>query len=209
MFAAALTSAAYSLGWPAVEAAAKPAALLLLIASFAMREGPRDVKRLVLAGLAASLAGDVLLLSPALFLPGLVAFLVAHGFYITAFARGVGFLPSRVAVVVIGAFTALVFASIWPGVGADLRVAIVVYAAVVACDAAQATGRAAALRNRAAVAVAAGAILFMFSDMTIALFKFGHVGWPVDHLTLPTYYLAQGLIAFCVLPRMRLKELKT
>ena len=43
----------------------------------------------------------------------------------------------------------------------------------------------------------------MVSDMTIALFKFGHVGWPVDQWTLPTYYLAQGLIAFCVLPRAR------
>ena len=38
---------------------------------------------------------------------------------------------------------------------------------------------------------------------TIALFKFGHVGWPADQWTLPPYYLAQGLIAFCVLPRSR------
>ncbi len=51
--------------------------------------------------------------------------------------------------------------------------------------------------------MAAGAILFMLSDMTIALFKFGHVGWPADQWTLPPYYLAQGLIAFCVLPRSR------
>ncbi len=76
------------------------------------------MKRLVLAALAASLAGDVLLLSPSLFPPGLVAFLVAHGFYISAFSRGVGFLPSRVAAVVIGAFAAVVFAFVWPGVGA-------------------------------------------------------------------------------------------
>ena len=55
------------------------------------------MKRLVLAALIASLAGDALLLSPALFLPGLVAFLIAHGFYIAAFSRGVGFLPSRIA----------------------------------------------------------------------------------------------------------------
>ena len=65
------------------------------------------------------------------------------------------------------------------------------------------------LRDPAAVAVAAGAILFMLSDMTIALFKFGHVGWPADLWTLPTYYLAQGLIAFCVLPRMRRREIET
>jgi hypothetical protein len=43
----------------------------------------------------------------------------------------------------------------------------------------------------------------MLSDMTIALTKFGDVGWPADQWTLPTYYLAQGLIVFCVLPRRR------
>ena len=32
----------------------------------------------------------------AIFLPGLVAFLIAHSFYIASFARRVGFLPSRV-----------------------------------------------------------------------------------------------------------------
>ena len=37
----------------------------------------------------------------------------------------------------------------------------------------------------------------------IALDKFGHVGWPADQWTLPTYYLAQGLIAIWALPRGR------
>ena len=100
----------------------------------------------------------------------------------------------------------LVFAFVWPGVDAGLRIGVAVYAAVVACDAAQATGRATVLRDRAAIAVAAGAILFMLSDMTIALTKFANVGWPVDQWTLPTYYLAQGLIAFFILPRARRAE---
>ncbi len=67
--------------------------------------------------------------------------------------------------------------------------------------AAQAAGRAIILRDRPAAAVAIGALLFMLSDITIALIKFAHVDWPADQWTLPTYYLAQGLIAFCVLPR--------
>ena len=204
IFAGALTSAAYSLGWSQVEYVAKPAALAFLIAAFTQREGGEDVKRLVLAALAASLLGDALLLSPGLFAPGLVAFLAAHAFYIAAFSRGVGFLPSRAAAAAVAAFAALVFAYVWPGVEAALKIPIVIYAAILACDAAQATGRATVKRNGAAAAVAAGAILFMLSDMTIALFKFGHVGWPVDLWTLPTYYAAQGLIAFFVLPRARL-----
>lgn len=204
-FAAATTCAAYALGWPGVEAAVKPAALALLIAAFAMRDGPLAVKRLVLAALAASLAGDTLLLSPPLFLPGLVAFLVAHGFYIAAFSRKVGFLPSRAALAVIGSFAALVLAFIWPGVGPGLETPVLLYVAVIVCDAAQAAGRAAILRDKAAIAVAAGAILFMLSDMTIALTQFGHVDWPADVWTLPSYYFAQGLIAFCVLPRKALQ----
>jgi alkylglycerol monooxygenase len=201
VFAAALTCSAYALGWTSVEDTAKPLAMALLILAFAMRQGRADVKWLVTAALVASLIGDTLLLSPSLFLPGLLAFLVAHGFYITAFSRGVGFLPSRVAATAIGAFAALVFAYVWPGVAAGLKIPVVVYAAVVACDAAQAAGRATVLRDRAAVAVGVGGILFMISDMTIAIFKFGDVSWAVDQWTLPTYYLAQGLIAFCVLPR--------
>ena len=205
-FAAAATCAAYALGWPGVESIVKPAALALLIVAFAVRDGPLDVKRLVLAALAASLVRDALLLSPSLFLPGLVAFLIAHSFYIAAFARRVGFLPSRVALLAIGAFAALVLAYVWRGVEAGLEAPVAIYVAFIVCDAAQATGRAAVLRDKAAIAVAAGAILFMLSDMTIAPIKFGHVGWPADQWTLPTYYVAQGLIAFCVLPRARRPE---
>jgi sterol desaturase/sphingolipid hydroxylase (fatty acid hydroxylase superfamily)/uncharacterized membrane protein YhhN len=198
---AALASVAYALGWPGVEAIAKPAAMALLIAAFASRAGPRDVKRLVLAALAASLIGDVLLLSPSHFLPGLAAFLVAHGFYIAAFSRGVGFLPSRVAAAAIALFAALALGFVWPGVAAGLKAPVAVYVAIIALDVAQAAGRATRLRDAAAIAVAVGAALFMASDLTIALWKFA--AWPVDQWTLPTYYLAQGLIAFCVLPRPR------
>ena len=100
-------------------------------------------------------------------------------------------------------WAALVLAAVWPGVGPDLKAPVAVYVGVIALMAAQAAGRAIALRDRAAVLVAAGALVFMASDLTIALAKFGDVGWPADQWTLPTYYLAQGLIAFFVLPRWR------
>ena len=78
-----------------------------------------------------------------------------------------------------------------------------VYVVAIALMAAQASGRASVLKDRAAVAVAAGALLFMVSDATIALVKFSRLDWPLDQWTLPTYYLAQGLIAFFILPRTR------
>jgi uncharacterized membrane protein YhhN len=200
-FAASLTSAAYAVDWPAVESAAKPAALALLIIAFAARKGPPDVKRLVLAALAASLVGDTLLLSHALFLPGLGAFLTAHGFYILAFSRGVGFLPSRLAAAAFATFAALALAYLWPAVAADLRAPVALYVGVIATMAAQAAGRATCLRDAASAAVALGAALFLLSDLTIALTKFAGAGSAADQGTLPMYYLAQGLIAFCVLPR--------
>jgi len=201
VFAAAATCAAYALDWPVVQDIMKPLAMALLILAFALRDGPRDIKRLVLLALAASLIGDALLLEPSLFLPGLVAFLAAHGFYIAAFSRGVGFLPSRAALAATAAFAALVLAALWSGVSPDLKAPVAVYVGVISLMAAQAIGRAIALRTGAAAAVAAGAFIFMLSDITIALDKFGNVGWPADQWTLPTYYLAQGLIAFFVLPR--------
>ncbi|HEY1453291.1 MAG TPA: lysoplasmalogenase, partial [Roseiarcus sp.] len=201
VFAAASTCAAYALDWPLVQDVMKPLAMGLLILSVAPRDGDRSVKRLVLGALAASLIGDALLLSPSLFLPGLVAFLAAHGFYIAAFSRGVGFLPSRAAVAAIAAFAALVLIFIWPGVAPGLKAPVAIYVGVIALMAGQAAGRAIRLRDAAATLVAAGALIFMASDMTIALAKFADAGWPADQWTLPTYYLAQGLIAFFVFRR--------
>lgn len=203
VFAAASASAAYALDWPLVQGVMKPLAMALLILSVAPRDGDKSVKRLVLGALAASLIGDTLLLSPSLFLPGLVAFLAAHGFYIAAFSRGVGFLPSRAALAGIAAFAALVLLFVWAGVAPGLKAPVAVYVGVIALMASQAAGRANVLRDSPATLVAAGAFTFMLSDMTIALGKFANVGWPADQWTLPTYYLAQGLIAFFVLARRR------
>src|SRR5262249_16335008 len=97
VFAASSTCAAFALDWPIVEGVMKASAMVLLLLAVAQREGPRDVKGLVLGALGASLIGDTLLLWPTLFLPGLAAFLAAHGFYVAAFSRRVGFLPSRLA----------------------------------------------------------------------------------------------------------------
>jgi alkylglycerol monooxygenase len=206
VFCAALNCVGYALDWRTLHDLGAPAAMTLLIAAVVAREGEGDVKGLVVGALTASLIGDTLLLWPSLFVAGLVAFLVAHGFYIAAFTRGVGFLPSRAALAAITAVAVCILYYVWyvwPGVGPELRAPVVVYVAVIALMAAQAAGRASVLKDRAAIAVAMGALMFMVSDTTLALAKFSSVDWPADQWTLPTYYLAQGLIAFCVLPRTR------
>jgi sterol desaturase/sphingolipid hydroxylase (fatty acid hydroxylase superfamily)/uncharacterized membrane protein YhhN len=203
VFCAALSCAAYALGWEAVHGLAKPAAMVLLIAAVITRQGESGVKRLVIGALIASLVGDALLLRPSLFAPGLFAFLIAHAFYIAAFTRGVGLLPSRAALAVIAGLACCIVLLVWPGVGVELRAPVAVYVVAIALMAAQASGRASVLKDHAAVAVAVGALLFMVSDATIALVIFSRLDWPLDQWTLPTYYLAQGLIAFFILPRMR------
>ena len=132
---------------------------------------------------------------------GLVAFLVAQVCYVLAFSRGVGFLPSKEALAAVAVFVALVLAMIWPGIGAGLKAPVALYVAMLGLMVAQATGRATVLRDRAAVLVAVGAAVFMASDLTLALATFGVTNWPVDQATLPTYYCAQALIAFFILPR--------
>ena len=198
--ALATASAALGIGW--LHLVFKPLALAIAIffaARRAMAAG--TVTRfdgLLLAGLAASLAGDVLLMGPAtLFVPGLVAFLLAHLAYIALFSMGVGMFPRRgvlVATLLIGAG---MYAFLWlGGLPAALRIPVAAYVVVIACMAAQAIGRAAVLHGADPSArwVAVGACFFMLSDSLLATNRFV-TPLPLASLwVLGTYYAAQMLI---------------
>ena len=76
----------------ALERIAKPAVMVALIAAAAHRDAGRSRRRSavrpwLVAALVASLVGDVLLLPPGRFVPGLLAFLVAHLAYVVAFVQ--------------------------------------------------------------------------------------------------------------------------
>jgi len=205
--ALATASAALGIGW--LHLVFKPLALAIAIffaARRAMAAG--TVTRfdgLLLAGLAASLAGDVLLMGPAtLFVPGLVAFLLAHLAYIALFSMGVGMFPRRgvlVATLLIGAG---MYAFLWlGGLPAALRIPVAAYVVVIACMAAQAIGRAAVLHatDPSARWVAVGACFFMLSDSLLATNRFV-TPLPLASLwVLGTYYAAQMLIVRNARPR--------
>lgn len=180
----------------AVHAVAKPLATALLIVAVWQRGlGDRDpgFARLLTAGLTFSLAGDVALLFPGLFIVGLVAFLGAHLCYIALFKRGVPWLPSRAALAATLAAAAALYVVLFPGLDPVLRVAVAVYATAIAVMAAQAIGRAVVLGAGAAAAV--GAVLFMVSDSLLATDRFAHA-LPLARLwVLATYWAAQWLIA--------------
>ncbi|AVQ83559.1 MULTISPECIES: lysoplasmalogenase family protein [unclassified Variovorax] len=198
--ALATASAALGIGW--LHLVFKPLALAIAIffaARRAMAAG--TVTRfdgLLLTGLAASLAGDVLLMGPAtLFVPGLVTFLLAHLAYIALFSMGVGMFPRRgvlAATLLIGAG---MYAFLWlGGLPAALRIPVAAYVVVIACMAAQAIGRAAVLHatDPSARWVAVGACFFMLSDSLLATNRFV-TPLPLASLwVLGTYYTAQMLI---------------
>ncbi len=173
---------------------AKPLAiLLLLLVGLAGRPG--GYRTLIAAGLACSLAGDVLLLFPNLFLAGLVAFLFAHLCYIGALAPGVAFRGAAIARLVYATLAIAMVAALWPVLDPVMRIAIALYAAFLVAMAGQAAGRWALLRTPAARSAGIGAAWFLLSDGLLALDRF-RVSIPGARLgVLATYYLAQWLIA--------------
>ena len=165
--ALAIASAPWALDRPWLNLAFKPVATLAIIVWVLAQstEGrPAGVRRWILAGLVASLAGDIALLWPQRgFLAGLVSFLVGPACYLVAF---VGY----------AALAAVILSRLWPGVPAELHVPVVVYVAALAAMAAQTAAvawreRHGAEATRWRVAGIGGA-LFLASDATLAADRF-------------------------------------
>ncbi len=176
--------------------------LILWLASRAVVPVSPRYRSAVLAGIALSLVGDVFLMLPYdLFVPGLVAFLLAHICYITAFVAGSGF---RQKIVGVAAFAAIGAANLWfllPRLPAALVIPVLAYVAVLTSMAGLAVARAWALRDgdaggiRAARSAAIGGTLFVLSDSLLAWDKFGGGIAFAPLWVLASYYAAQWCIA--------------
>ena len=176
---------------------AKPLATALVFA-LAWRARPAVSARyrhFVLAGIACSLAGDVLLMLPGdLFVPGLVAFLLGHACFIAALLGDSRFAVPAWPLLACLAYGIANLAALWGAIAAPLRVPVIVYVAVLCSMAGQALAR--ALRGEAPARLAAcGALLFMLSDSVLAWDRF-RGPLPLASLwVLATYYLALWWIA--------------
>ena len=196
--AAALATATAAQGWIDLHRVFKPLAMVLAIAFVVSRAGWLRTRAagdlMLLPALVLCLAGDVFLMFPGYFIPGLVSFLVAHLCYLTLFRQGVPWFPSGRALAATLAAAAVMYAILFPHLGPVLKVAVAAYAVVIALMAAQAIGRATLLRDPASVAVAVGSGLFMLSDALLAINRFAQPLPMAQFWVLATYYAAQVLI---------------
>ena len=181
----------------------KPLTTLLILA-FAWPRGAAAPKqrRFIRIGLVLSLIGDVFLMWPKEgFMPGLVAFLLAHLAYIAAFAVPVRLAARPLVFVGCAALALLILAQLWPGIPGALRAPVVAYVVCLSTMAAQALvwWRSSVARVTADVSLARwaalGGVLFMVSDSLLAANKFA-APLPLAALwILATYWLAQACIA--------------
>lgn len=179
----------------------KPLIVISLIAYYYFSCPREDRSPMFILALVACLAGDVFLMSPDYFIPGLVAFLIGHVLYIFSYRQHQndadvdslrGLQRARLSFPIILAGTGLVVI-LYPVLG-NLRIPVMVYAAVITTMVLVALFRYGRSSSQSFWLVFLGAVCFMISDSVLAINKFLA---PVDNAGLyimSTYMAAQFLI---------------
>lgn len=190
-------------GWLLLHQVAKPLTtmLILLAAGQAVPALSPRYRLLVLIGLSLSLVGDVLLMPPwHLFVPGLIAFLVAHLFFIPAFAPGASNRSRIIALLIYSAIAVINLNFLLPKVPDDLKLPVTAYVVVLVLMASLAGARAWTCRHDVRLRDSArwagiGGALFVVSDSLLAWNLFGG-GLPMSSLlVLSSYFAAVWCIA--------------
>jgi uncharacterized membrane protein YhhN len=195
------------MGMTSAYAVLKPLTMVLAFACVAMvaRHSGRPIAFwLLMSGLFFSMVGDVFLLTEQRFIPGLIAFLIAHLCYIALFTRQAPWFANKTALVCCLGVGALIFSYLYShGLPPAMQLPVATYVIVIAVMSAQAIGRAHILHTPAARCVAVGALSFMVSDTVLALNKFSFAVPYSFAAVLGTYYLAQWLIVHGMLDALR------
>jgi len=178
---------------------AKPAAMALIILVAAVRAGsPAAYKTLILAGLLASLAGDVfLMLDKKWFSAGLGCFLAAHGFYILAFRPAPDRPATMGTLLPFLVFGLLIVRALAPNLG-KLKLPVLVYIAAITVMAWFAAARFIEIGSWRTLAALIGAMLFVASDAVLAYARFVKDFASAQLFILGAYFPAQLLIALSI-----------
>lgn len=179
----------------------KPMITVSLLIYFLVSTDRTNRSGMVIFTIILSLAGDVLLMKNELFVPGLIAFLAAHLFYIFAYRQHqheesqnalMGLQRIRLAFPIILAGTGLVVI-LYPVLG-ELKIPVIIYASVLVLMTIIALFRLGRTTQSSFWLVFFGAILFMISDSILAINKFIQPITIAGFWIMLTYSLAQFLI---------------
>jgi len=195
---AALTIAAKYRANRRLETIFKPLTMLLIIGIAALNDDPLSGRYqvLIVLGLLASLAGDMLLMRAGSFRDGLSAFLMAHAFYIVAFTVEGGTAPIIYIVPFVLYGVVLMF-WLWPYLG-TMRRPVLLYVGVILIMAWQAANRWLGPRLDGALLAMIGAYLFVLSDSVLAVERFRGSWRSAPFWVLSAYFAAQWLFALSV-----------
>lgn len=179
----------------------KPLIMASLLFFYSVSSGPEHRSNVLVVAIVFSLAGDVLLMKEEYFVLGLVAFLLSHLFYIFAYRQFVneesdnalnGLQRVRLAFPIILAGSGLVVI-LFPVLG-DLKIPVMIYAAVLAFMVISALFRFGRTNTASFWMVFTGAVLFMISDSILAINKFLTPISSSGLLIMSTYIAAQFFI---------------
>ena len=184
----------------------KPILMLLLAFWFYLstKNHPSFFRNLITGALLFSFGGDTLLMfveskGEHFFLLGLGSFLLAHLCYLFAFfkykSKEIGWLKSKPIFALPLLFLLIGFNSyLIPAIAKEMQIPVLVYSLVISLMAFSIFNLGGKINTQVFKILFAGALLFMFSDMTIAVNKF-KMPIPYSHICIMlTYLLGQFFI---------------
>ena len=177
----------------------KPLTMLLIIMIPVLGgEGFSLFKVLILAGLLFCLLGDILLMLPGdRFLAGLAAFLIAHLFYISGFGLDQG-TPVLWPILPVFGLAVLAGWILKDGIG-KMKIPVLAYMGVISAMVWLAGSRWLTGGQLDHLLAFCGAVLFMISDLILAVNRFKSEFKAARALDMLTYYIGQWLIALSVI----------
>ena len=175
----------------------KPLTIVLIILIALQSKNPTSpyYKQAIIAGLVFSLVGDIFLMLPGdRFIPGLVAFLAAHIFYIAAFMYESGRALSTWELIPFLIYGTLMLRLLWAHLK-QMRGPVILYMTAILMMGWVAASRWLLTGQAGSRQAFVGAILFIASDSVFALERFRGRFRSAQLLILSTYFAAQWLIA--------------
>lgn len=177
----------------------RPLTMLLIIAVAAGGEaaaGPFKLR--ILLGLAACLAGDVfMMLKEKKFTEGLIAFLLGHLFYISAFLTVMRPRADLGTLLPLFIFASGMLTILFPHLG-KLKVPVAFYILVITVMAGLAIQRYVDVEGAPAFGAFLAAVLFLISDSVLAVNRFVRPVPAAQKIILGSYFAAQLLFALAV-----------